>query len=342
MLQLLKAKYENHPEVLSDRLALRRVQEELERYHNFFDLGERDVLLEEIQDLRTQLQFYVDFSPKSSRKENSLLQLTYPCDPSVPPTLSAIPESNEDEESSEQSFERERIQWTETESKWISLVEELRLDLQTSRTLSEKRKQELELEKKCSEELKEAMQRAMQGHARMIEQYAELEERHIQLLARHRQVQVGIEDVKRAATKAGVRGAESKFINALAAEISTLRVEREKERHYYRDENTELQNQLRDTAEAVQAAGELLARLKEAEEDIAAAEVRESLISLLQFYSISTYIIVAAVEHSYSQLDHILLAYIWLEASNFSLHRHTLPLHPSLPLSLSIFCLVLT
>ncbi|XP_010314743.2 kinesin-like protein KIN-12B [Solanum lycopersicum] len=272
--KLLKAKYENHPEVLSDRLALRRVQEELERYHNFFDLGERDVLLEEIQDLRTQLQFYVDFSPKSSRKENSLLQLTYPCDPSVPPTLSAIPESNEDEESSEQSFERERIQWTETESKWISLVEELRLDLQTSRTLSEKRKQELELEKKCSEELKEAMQRAMQGHARMIEQYAELEERHIQLLARHRQVQVGIEDVKRAATKAGVRGAESKFINALAAEISTLRVEREKERHYYRDENTELQNQLRDTAEAVQAAGELLARLKEAEEDIAAAEKR--------------------------------------------------------------------
>ncbi|XP_059287103.1 kinesin-like protein KIN-12B isoform X1 [Lycium ferocissimum] len=270
--KLLKAKYENHPEVLSDRLALRRVQEELQRYRNFFDLGERDVLLEEIQDLRSQLQFYLDSSPKSSRKGNSLLQLTYPCEPSVPPTLSTIEESNE--ESSEQRFERERIQWTETESKWISLVEELRLDLQSTRTLSEKRKQELDLEKKCSEELKEAMQRAMQGHARMIEQYAELEERHIQLLARHRKVQVGIEDVKKAATKAGVRGAESKFINALAAEISALRVEREKERHYFRDENKELQNQLRDTAEAVQAAGELLARLKEAEEDIAAAEKR--------------------------------------------------------------------
>ncbi|KAM3267305.1 kinesin-like protein KIN-12B isoform X1 [Capsicum chacoense] len=270
--KLLKAKYENHPEVLSERLELRRVQEELERYRNFFDLGERDVLLEEIQDLRSQLQFYVDFSPRSSKKENSLLQLTYPCEPSVPPTLSTIPESNE--ESSEQSFERERIQWTETESKWISLIEELRLDLQSTRTLSEKRKQELDLEKKCSEELKEAMERAMQGHARMIEQYAELEERHIQLLARHRKVQVGIEDVKNAAIKAGVRGAESKFINALAAEISALRVERENERRYFRDENKELQNQLRDTAEAVQAAGELLARLKEAEEDIAAAEKR--------------------------------------------------------------------
>ncbi|MCD9641897.1 Kinesin motor domain containing protein, expressed [Datura stramonium] len=65
---------------------------------------------------------------------------------------------------------------------------------------------------------------------RMIEQYAELEER----------------------------------------QISALRVEREKERQYFRDENRELQNQLRDTAEAVQAGGELLARLKEAE-DIAAA-----------------------------------------------------------------------
>ncbi|CAN4095728.1 unnamed protein product [Withania somnifera] len=259
--KLLKAKYENHPEILSDRLELRRVQEELERYRNFFDLGERDVLLEEIQDLRSQLQFYLDVSPKSSRKENSLLQLTYPCEPSLHPTLSTIPESSE--ESSEQSFERERIQWTETESKWISLVEELRLDLQASRTLSEKRKQELDLEKKCSEELKEAMQRAMKGHARMIEQYAELEERHIQLLARHRKVQV-----------AGARGAESKFINALAAEISSLRVEKEKERRYFRDENKELQNQLRDTAEAVQAAGELLARLKQAEEDIAAAEKR--------------------------------------------------------------------
>ncbi|KAK4354923.1 hypothetical protein RND71_027117 [Anisodus tanguticus] len=269
---LLKAKYENHPEVLSDRLALRRVREELERYRNFFDLGERDVLLEEIQDLRSQLQFYLDFSPKSSRKGNSLLQLTYPCESSVPPTLSTIEESNE--ESSEQIFERERTQWTETESKWISLVEELRLDLQATRTLSEKRKRELDLEKKCSEELKEAMQRAMQGHARMIEQYAELEERHIQLLARHRKVQVGIEDVKKAATKAGVRGSEFKFINALAAEISALRVDRAKERNYFRDENKELQNQLRDTAEAVQAAGELLARLKEAEEHIAAAEKR--------------------------------------------------------------------
>ncbi|CAN4120893.1 unnamed protein product [Withania somnifera] len=269
--KLLKEKYENHPEILSAKMELRRVQDELEQYRNFFDLGERDVLMEEIQDLRSQLQFYVDSSPKASKKGSSL-QLAYPREASEPLPLCTIPESTG--QTAEQILETERIQWTKTESKWISLVEELRLDLEASRSMAEKYKQELDLEKKCSEELKEAMQMAMQGHARMLEQYAELEEKHMQLLIRHRKIQDGMEDVKKAAAKAGVRGAESKFINSLAAEISALKVEREKERRYYRDENKGLQAQLRDTAEAVQAAGELLVRLKEAEEAITAAETR--------------------------------------------------------------------
>lgn len=176
-------------------------------------------------------------------------------------------------ESAEEKLEQERLRWTETESKWISLSEELRDELEASRSLAEKQKVELDSEKKCAEELKEAMQLAMKGHARMLEQYAELEERHMALLARHRKIQEGIDDVKKAAAKAGVKGAESKFINALAAEISALKVEREKERRYLRDENRGLQAQLRDTAEAVQAAGELLVRLKEAEEAIATAQV---------------------------------------------------------------------
>ncbi|KAJ0037644.1 hypothetical protein Pint_22623 [Pistacia integerrima] len=128
------------------------------------------------------------------------------------------------------------------ESKWISLAEELRIELEASRSLAEKQKQELDAEKQCTEELKEAMQMAMEGHARMLEQ-------------------------------AGVRGAESKFINALAAEISALKAEREKEKRFLRDENKGLQAQLRDTAEALQAAGEVLVRLKEAEEAVAAAQV---------------------------------------------------------------------
>lgn len=165
------------------------------------------------------------------------------------------------------------MHWTEAESKWISLAEELRAELDASQVLAEKQRQELETEKRCGQELKEAMQMAMEGHARMLEQYADLEEKHMQLLARHRQIQEGIEDVKKAATRAGVRGAESKFIDALAAEISALKVEREKEKRYLRDENRALQSQLRDTAEAVQAAGELLVRLKEAEDAVVVAQV---------------------------------------------------------------------
>jgi kinesin family protein 15 len=125
------------------------------------------------------------------------------------------------------------------------------------------------------------MHTAIEGHARLLEQYADLEEQHVQLLARHRRIQEGIEDVKKAASRAGVRGAESKFINALAAEISALKAEREKERRILRNENRGLQAQLKDTAEAVQAAGELLFRLKEAEESVVNAQVSKELILLL-------------------------------------------------------------
>ncbi|KAL0358436.1 UNVERIFIED_CONTAM: Kinesin-like protein KIN-12B [Sesamum angustifolium] len=207
--KILQEQYDNHPDVLRTNIELKRIQEELERYQNFFDLGERDVLLEEIQDLRTQLQFYLDSSSKTPKKQNTpLLQLTSSCEPSMVASLFTAPDSTGN---SEETLRQERIQWTEAESKWISLTSE---------------------------------------------------------------DQDGIEDVTKAATRAGVRGAESKFINALAAEISALKVEREKERRYFRDENKGLQAQLRDTAEAVQAAGELLVRLKEAEEAVAAAEKR--------------------------------------------------------------------
>ncbi|GLT97693.1 hypothetical protein SLE2022_152460 [Rubroshorea leprosula] len=272
--KLLKDKYENHPEILRTKIELKRVQDELERLRNFYELGEREVLLEEIQDLRSQLEYYMDSSSTSTRRQNSLLQLTYSCEPNMVAPLTVIPETNE--ESAEVKLELERSRWTEAESKWISVAEELRTELEASRSLAERMKLELDAEKKCAEELKEAMQMAMEGHARMLEQYADLEEKHIQLLARHRKIQEGIDDVKKAAARAGVRGAESRFINALAAEISALKVEREKERRYLRDENKGLQAQLRDTAEAVQAAGELLVRLKEAEEAVIVAEKRAS------------------------------------------------------------------
>lgn len=264
---------------------MKRVQDELERYQNFFDLGERDVLLEEIQDLRCQLQGYVDSSSKTTKGQIPLLKLTSSCEPSASPTLT----TRDSIENAVDKFQQERIQWTETESKWISMVEELRSELESSRSAFQKQKQELELEKKRSEEHKEVMQLAMESHARMLEQYADLEEKHMQMLDRNRKIQDGVEDIKKAASKAWVRGAESRFINTLAAEISALRVEREKERRYFRDENRGLQAQLRDTAEAVQAAGELLVRLKEAEEAVAAAEVSSYLITLSSNYALVIY-----------------------------------------------------
>ncbi|ESQ37288.1 hypothetical protein EUTSA_v10002371mg [Eutrema salsugineum] len=271
--KLLKDMYENHPEVLQTRIELKRAQEELESSKNFYgDMGEREVLLEEIQDLKAHLHCYTDTSLTSSRKRASLLKLTYTCDPNQAPPLNTIPESMD--ESPEKTLEQERVRWTEAESNWISLAEELRNELDTNRKLMEKQKRELDTEKRCTEELTEAIQMAMQGHARMIEQYADLEEKHIQLLARHRRIREGIDDVKKAAAKAGVKGAESRFINALAAEISALKVQREKEAQYFRDENKSLQSQLRDTAEAVEAAGELLVRLKEAEEGLKFAQKR--------------------------------------------------------------------
>ncbi|KAL8088799.1 hypothetical protein AgCh_038545 [Apium graveolens] len=264
--KILKNQYDNHPELLSTKIELKRVKGEVESYRNFCDMGEKDILVEEIQDLRSQLQYYMDASPKSIGIR-SPLQLT-----NTSSSLCSVPESTED--NVEHKMEKERLVWAEAESKWISLAQELRTELETSRVLLKKQKEELDMEKKCSEELKVSMQMAMEGHARMIEQYADLQEKHVQLLDRHRKIQEGIEDVKKTAARAGVRGAESRFINILAAEISALKVEKEKESSYLRDENRGLQAQLRDTAEAVQAAGELFIRLKEAEEAVANAQAR--------------------------------------------------------------------
>ncbi|KAF9661481.1 hypothetical protein SADUNF_Sadunf19G0073300 [Salix dunnii] len=45
------------------------------------DMGEREVLLEEIKDLRSQLQYYTDSSSSSVLNRNSLMKLTYSCEP---------------------------------------------------------------------------------------------------------------------------------------------------------------------------------------------------------------------------------------------------------------------
>ncbi|KAG8044537.1 hypothetical protein GUJ93_ZPchr0061g33659 [Zizania palustris] len=211
-----------------------------------------------------------------------------------------------------QELKMETPDWAEAESKWVTLTEELRVELEANKSLVGRLRSELESEKKCSEELKEALQTAMQGHARILEQYAELEERHIGLLVMHRKIRDGVEDVKARAAKAGVKGVELRFINSLAAEIAVLRAE-----------NKGLQDQLGDTAEAVQAAGELLIRLKEAEEAETLAQRRAVLAE-------------QETEKAYQEIDNLKKNYdqeilaLNQRLTEFLQHKDsTLPIEPS-------------
>ena len=176
-------------------------------------------------------------------------------------------------DNSEEELERERQRWMEMESDWISLTDELRMDLESNRCRAEKVEMQLKLEKKCTEELDDDLSRAVLGHARIVEHYAELQEKHNDLVAKHRAIMEGIAEVKMAAAKAGAKGRGARFAKSLAAELSALRVERGREKELLKKENKSLRIQLRDTADAVHAAGELLVRLREAEQTASVAEV---------------------------------------------------------------------
>ncbi|CAA0833616.1 Kinesin motor family protein [Striga hermonthica] len=176
---------------------------------------------------------------------------------------------------SKEEFEKEREKWMEMESEWISLTDELRIEIESNRQRAEKAESELTLEKKSMEELDDALGRSVLGHARMIEHYTELQEKYNELVEKHRAVMEGVAEVKRAASKAvGSKGGRhgARFAKALSSELSAMRMERERERELLRKENRSLKLQLKDTAEAVHAAGEVLVRLREAEEAAKLAE----------------------------------------------------------------------
>ncbi|KAJ7533748.1 hypothetical protein O6H91_13G062700 [Diphasiastrum complanatum] len=286
---VLQEKYDHHPEVTQAQIEQQRLYDELQRYRDFFDLGEREALQEEVIHLRNHLQAFLDSdTPRSGKGRRQS---------STPKTKRSLLRLSEDKSSlalcrvSEEApketqelamvvadhfdsakWEEERKQWVEREAEWMSVLEELREESQCNKHLAEKGKVELEGEKRYSEELREALQVAMTGHARLLEQYAELQEKHINLLAKHRKIRDGVADVKRMATKAGLSVMQSKWLEAQAAQIVALNLEREQERQAAKAEVEGLQAQLRDTAEAVQAAGELLVRLKEAEEAVTVAQ----------------------------------------------------------------------
>lgn len=118
----------------------------------------------------------------------------------------------------------------------------------------------------------EALQMAMTGHARLLDQYVELQERHILLLAKMREIRDGVIDMKKVAKKSGLNAVESRWFDVQATQIVFMKLEQDR----HKEEIKGLQAQLQDTADAVQAAGELLVRLKEAEQSATIAKVSSS------------------------------------------------------------------
>ncbi|KAL4566525.1 hypothetical protein LXL04_030641 [Taraxacum kok-saghyz] len=132
-----------------------------------FDTNEKESLLEEIKTLRTKLQSSPSINKSIDRvRSSSLLSQSLQLRKS-----GAYPKSETSEE-----LENERERWMEMESEWIYLTDELRVDLEANRRRSENVEMELRLEKKCSEELDDALMRSILGHGKMVEHYADLQE----------------------------------------------------------------------------------------------------------------------------------------------------------------------
>ncbi|XP_010482999.1 PREDICTED: kinesin-like protein KIN-12F [Camelina sativa] len=231
------------------------------------DLSEKEALLKEIAELKSKLQP----TKSTDNLRSSLLLRSFQMRKSTDFTKNT--ENNND------VLEEERERWTEMESEWISLTDELRMDIDSHRSHAEDLEIELRKEKMATEELNDAISRAMLGHSRLIEQYTELQEKYDELAERHSVTMAGIVDVKKAAAKAALKGRHGKrFAKAFSAELTAIRAEKEKEREFLKKENKALKIQLRDTVEAVQAAGELLVRLREAEQAVQSSEERFSSI----------------------------------------------------------------
>ncbi|CAH8279772.1 unnamed protein product [Arabidopsis lyrata] len=231
------------------------------------DLNEKEALLKEIAELKSKLQP----TKSTDNLRSSLLLRSFQMRKSTDFTKNI--------ENNNGAIEEERERWTEMESEWISLTDDLRMDIDSHRRHAEDLEIELKKEKMATEELNDALNRAMLGHSRFIEQYTELQEKYDELAERHSVTMAGIVDVKKAAAKAALKGRHGKrFAKAFSAELTAIRAEKEKERDFLKKENKGLKIQLRDTVEAVQAAGELLVRLREAEQAVQSSEERFSLM----------------------------------------------------------------
>jgi kinesin family protein 15 len=273
------------------------LEEELQKYKTFCDLGEREALQQEITELRSQLQPYLETgtAPWVPTKQQCCLSVT-PEKNMLPPSpenskllasVSGLPAASplqdsasssgspqgQPEATADKRLEEERKEWDERESEWIIIVQELREESRNHKQLAEKWKKELEREKRCTREIHDALQLAMEGHARLLNQYAELQEKYTLLLAKVREIRDGVSDMKTVARRSGMNATEAQWFDIQSSQIVAMKIELDHEKKIAREEIQALHTQLQDTADAVQAAGELLVRLKEAEEATSIAKV---------------------------------------------------------------------
>ncbi|XP_010448231.1 PREDICTED: kinesin-like protein KIN-12F [Camelina sativa] len=255
---------EDGVEVIKETYETKQVSEEFRKAN--FDVSEKEALLKEIADLKSKLQP----TKSTDNVRSSLLLRSIQMRKSM--DVTKIGENSD-------VLEKEREMWTEMESEWISLTDDLRMDIDNHRSRAENLEIELKQEKLVTEELNDALTRAMLGHSRFIEQYTELQEKYNELGEKHCVMIAGITDVKKAASKAAMNGRHGKrFAKAFSDELSAIRAEKEKERELLKKENKSLRSQVQDTAEAVQAAGELLVRLRESEQALQVSEERYSVV----------------------------------------------------------------
>ncbi|KAG2299434.1 hypothetical protein Bca52824_035906 [Brassica carinata] len=240
-------KSNDETEVVKETYETNQLSEEFGKVQT--DLNDKEALLKEILELKSKLQ-----PTKSTDNLRSSLLLRF----------FQMRKSTELTKNTENN-----------NNVWINLTDDLRMDIVSNRRHAEDLEIELKKEKMAAEELNDAISRAMLGHCKFIEQYTKLQEKYDELAERHHVTMARIIDVKKAAAKAAVKGRHGKhFAKAFSAELTAIRAEKEKEREFLKKENKALKIQLRDTAEAVQAAGESLIRLRKAEKYVQSSEER--------------------------------------------------------------------
>ncbi|XP_057540499.1 kinesin-like protein KIN-12F [Amaranthus tricolor] len=242
------------------------IEDKHELDNETFDTKEKEELLKEIQTLKSKLHDYTTDATAPNKSIDKLRSSLLSRSMHIRKSLSSIQFNNTEE------LQKEQERWTEMESEWINLTDELRIDIEAHRQRAQELESDLQRQKKYTEELDDALHRSVLSHAKFVEHYVELQEKFDHLSESHRRIMETVSDVKKAVTKAGAKGSGARYAKAFAAELSTMRAQEKRERERLRRENKSLKLQIKETAEAVQTAGELLVRLREAEEAVSLAE----------------------------------------------------------------------